>query len=248
MRRFVFLIWLVFLPKAALAECVVLLHGLARTEASFTVMEQVFLTRGYQVVRPGYPSTAASIKDLAARVVPQAIASCGGQTVHVVTHSLGGILLRAAFDVQRPARLGRVVMLGPPNQGAMLVDRLAEWEVFEFWNGPAGAELGTGENSVPRALPPVDYPVGIIAGNQSVNPVLSGLIDGANDGKVAVVETIVEGMTDHLTLPVTHTFMMNNPVVIAESLHFIETGQFARDITWLDAVTGESVRRGEDEK
>ncbi len=240
--RILFALFFATLASAARADCVVLLHGLARTEASFAIMEEVLEQRGYDVVRPGYPSTRAPIQQLVDQILPPSVAACGDQTVHFVTHSMGGILVRYWLLRDRPANLGHVVMLGTPNQGSQLVDQLDDLEVFGWLHGPAGQQLGTGPTSLPRRLPPVDYPVGVIAGNQSLNPVFSGMIEGEDDGKVAVSETKVDGMSGHMVLPVTHTFMMNSPRVIAETLFFLETGRFDPDITWMEAVFGTILR------
>lgn len=231
MIRAVFLIALMLtaLPLSARADCVVLLHGLARGTGSMTLMGWSLRRAGYLVVNEGYPSTRAPLEDLAAHVTP-AVASCGDQPVHFVTHSMGGILLRHWLTTHRPRQMGRVVMLAPPNQGSELVDAWGDLAVFGAMNGPAGRQLGTGPDSVPRALPalPAGLEVGIIAGRLTTNPVSAQILPGADDGKVSVAATHLAGEQDHIVVAATHTMIMNSPEVIAQVKAFLSGGRFRR--------------------
>jgi len=210
------------------SDSVILLHGLARTDRSMNKLQQALLEKGYQVHNVGYASTRSKIEQLAEEVIGRALKLCPkAQKVHFVTHSLGGILVRQYLSNHQIENLGRVVMLGPPNQGSEVVDKLRDFPGFRFINGKAGLELGTGESSVPNQLGAANFDLGIIAGTRSVNLILSHMIPGTDDGKVSVENTRLEGMHDHLQMKVTHPFMMRNARVIEQVIHYLETGRFS---------------------
>jgi triacylglycerol lipase len=230
---------------AGVADAVVLLHGLARSDASLAPMALALKAAGFRVLNWSYPSTKAA-PDVLAEGVGQAVETILPGRVHFVTHSMGGILLRDWLARHRPAQMGRVVMLAPPNHGSELVDKLGDNPVFHMVNGAAGKTLGTGPESWPNSLPPADYPLGIIAGTRSLNPVWNAMLPGPNDGKVTVESTKLDGMAEHLVLPVTHTFMMVNPVVIRQVLAFLREGRFDPSLTLASVVkeTFQAVQSG----
>lgn len=210
-------------------EHVILLHGLARTHRSMNRIADELSKAGFGITNQSYASTVHSIETLAEETIPTAIASSpSAATLHFVTHSMGGILVRQYLKNHTIDRLGRVVMLGPPNRGSQVVDVLGRMPGFKLINGPAGLQLGTDRNSLPLALGPVDFELGVIAGTRTINLILSTMIPGTNYGKVSVENTRIEGMKDHIVLPVTHPFMMNNTDVIKQVITFLKHGRFSR--------------------
>ena len=216
-------------PAFSAPEEVILLHGLCRTSRSMAKMENVLTNAGYQVKNVDYPSRTASVQQLADDAIGKAVADCqrdGAVKIDFVTHSLGGILVRSYLAHHSVPSLGRVVMLAPPNQGSEVVDKLGWLFLFKWINGPAGGELGTDTNSTPNRLGPATFPVGIIAGDRSINWINSLLIPGRDDGKVSVERTRLAGMSDHIVIHTAHPFIMRNREVIRQTIQFLRTGGF----------------------
>lgn len=214
---------------AAEAEHVILLHGLARSSASMQTMAAALTENGYIVVNVDYASRTANVAALAEEAVGRGLAECRAgkaKRVHFVTHSLGGILVRSYLARHPLPELGRVVMLGPPNQGSEVVDRIGDWWLFGKVNGPAGGELGTDAESIPNKLGAVRYPVGVIAGNRSINWVNSLMIPGPDDGKVSVERTKLAGMTDHVVVSATHPLIMRDKEALRQTIAFLRAGRF----------------------
>jgi triacylglycerol lipase len=219
-------------PDDARPEAVILLHGLARSARPMARMAQAAREAGYRALNLEYPSRTAKVEALVdAHLLPavQALLREGVARIHFIGHSMGGILVRQLLHAHPFAACGRVVMIGTPNRGSELVDRLGWLAPFEWVNGPAGFQLGCAPDSLPNRLPPAHgYEAGVIAGTRSYNPVYSAMIEGPDDGKVSVARAQIDGMRDLLVLPVNHTFMMLDPTVIQQALHFLRAGRFAR--------------------
>jgi len=209
-------------------ESVILLHGLARSSRCMNRLENTLQQAGYHTVNLNYPSTSGSIESLSDSVITSALAQTEpSETVHFVTHSLGGILLRYFLAHHDIARLGRVVMLAPPNHGSQFVDWLQRYSLFHRLLGPAASQLGTAADSIVNTLPPVSYELGIIAGSRAVNVLFSPFLPKPNDGTVSVENTKLAGMRDHITLPATHPLIMRNKQVIKQVLVFLRSGRFS---------------------
>lgn len=207
---------------------VVLLHGLGRTSDSMNEMADSVRQAGYAVFNLGYPSREHGVDELVDSVAVALDDCCADATLHFVTHSLGGILVRAYAlepDGARVGRVGRVVMLSPPNHGSEVADRLADVPLLRWVLGPAMGELVTGDG-LPSTLGEPAFELGIITGDASLNPLFSWWIPGPDDGKVSVASARLPGADDFLVVPYTHTFIMQRAEVIRQVLAFLESGSF----------------------
>jgi len=185
---------------------------------------------GFVTANIDYPSRDHTVEELADIAVPAGLEACrakeGIERIHFVTHSLGGILVRQYLSANEIAELGRVVMMGPPNQGSLAVDELIDLPGFDWLNGPAGLQLGKGEESLPLKLGPAAFELGVIAGNRSIDPITSSVLDNPDDGRVSVEDTKLDGMTDFVVVEHAHAFMMRMRRPIELTIRFLNNGSF----------------------
>lgn len=231
--RAVGLLLLLLAGTAWSSDCVVLLHGLLRSADSMQPMADALEEAGFETVNIEYPSRHATIEELAGPAVEEGLSGCraieGVDTIHFVTHSLGGILLRYYLEEVEIPELGRVVMLGPPNQGSVAADRMGILPGYDWVQGPVGRQLGKGEDSVPLQLGPADFEVGIIAGDRTIDPITSSVLPDPDDGKVSVLDTRLEGMTDFIVVNHSHAYLMRQEEPVRLTIRFLETGRFREE-------------------
>lgn len=213
---------------------VVLLHGLGSHRVSMQALQWALVDAGYHVENISYPSLRYPVEQLAELAVGEGVRRClarGVSEIHFVTHSLGGILVREYLSRRQLPQLGRVVMLGPPNQGSRLAEGLIRQRWFPRWAPPACRQLGTGDASVAGRLGPVSFELGVLAGNRNRRDWLLGRLLpgglGPGDGTVAIHETRVAGMSDFIQLPLAHTLMAWSPGAIRQAVHFLAAGCFS---------------------
>jgi pimeloyl-ACP methyl ester carboxylesterase len=215
----------------ATQDGVVLLHGISRTALSFRKMQLALERAGFATLNLDYASRRKALEALAEDIHPaiQRFADSIDTSVHFVGHSMGGLLARVYIGRYRPKRLGRVVMLGTPNGGSEIADRLKNFGAFRAFFGPAGQQLGTQRSAVDDAmLPPIDYPVGVIAGNRSIDPVAGTMLPKPHDGRVSVANTRLDGMADHIIVETSHPWLVRNGLAIEQTITFVRDGSFRR--------------------
>ena len=206
------------------------MHGIARTYRCMRSLSNYLKAQGYQVLNVGYPSTRFPLERLIEHVhrKVEVFNRDHQRKIHFVGYSMGGLLARGVIHKHRPPNLGRVVQLASPNQGSEVADFWKNNFLFKWIFGPAGQELGTKEKNMDQILGPVDFELGVISGNRTWDPISSMLIQGPNDGKVSVESTKVPGLTDHIIIPATHTFIIYNREAWNQTLHFLVNGKFNR--------------------
>jgi len=207
---------------------VIVIHGIIRSSKSFGRMSTSLKQNGYEVFHFDYPSTRIQIPE-AAEYLHRVIDSLDGiQQIDLVVHSMGGLVVRSYLAKHHDRRIRRMVMIGVPNRGALLANRMKHNALFKAVFGPAGQQLIKDPGGLIDKLPTPDFPFAIIAGARGSMNGYNPLIPGDDDGTVGVASTRLPGATDFMTVNSLHTFLVNRNDVIEATVHFLQTGRLRK--------------------
>jgi pimeloyl-ACP methyl ester carboxylesterase len=212
------------LRPAAHTGPVILVHGLWMAAPVCAPLAWQLRARGHEVASFSYRSVRHTLEESAARVRAFILARHAEQ-VHLVGHSLGGLVVLRALAQAPHLPVGRVVLLGSPATGSAAVEQLAPTARGRLLVGAAlpGWKREWGEDAAR------DYEVAAIAGTRRLGVgMLVVRLNGANDGVVRVEETRLHGLKDHLVLPLTHSQMLVSGRVVAQIDAFLRAGSFIR--------------------
>lgn len=222
------------MPESTQPPIVILLHGFAGVSVMNRPLAAMLRRAGYRPIDLSYQSWAKSLEQICTHLGPRLheIDEANSAPIHVVAHSMGGLVARALIHRERPANLGRVVMLGTPNGGSEIADFLHRQALLRGVLGQAAPALLTQRPAaIDAMLGTVDYPVGIIAGDKPLLPLtLARLVPLPSDGKVSVASTRLAQAADHITLPLPHSLLPYHASAQHQIRQFLEHGRFARDV------------------
>ena len=212
-------------------DTVILLHGIWRAKESMRPLRNALRADGYEVVNLSYPSTQGSIEEHAAQLSRVITRLEGAERISFVTHSMGGLVVRRYLQDTQDSRIGRFVMIAPPNHGASLADWLDNAKVFRPVFGPAGPELRTDAKSAMAELAVPACEFGVIAGGKGDGKGFNPLLHGDNDMTVEVESAKLDGMADFLLVRRIHTVIMKAPETIEAVKRFLKVGRFWEEET-----------------
>ena len=205
---------------------VVAVHGLWMIGGVMAILRWRIEPHGFDVRPFSYRSIRMGLDANAARLA-EFVAGVPGDTVHLLGHSLGCVVIRAMLERHALARPGRIVCLGPPFAGSVTAERVTRLPGGSHVIGRSTRDL-LARGGFTTAV--AGREIGIIAGRVPIGlGRLFGTFAGPSDGMVAVEETRLEGAADHIVLPVAHTSLLWSAEVARQTAWFFEHGRFRRN-------------------
>lgn len=204
---------------------VVALHGILRSSKVWNSLKQELEPDGITVAAVDYPSTQQPITAFADQLQELLSSLHGVERIHLVVHSMGGLIVRAWCQRYSDPRLQRLVMIGTPNRGAEIASMLRENPIFQFVFGPAGQQLvHETQDEFIRQLPTPPMEFAVIAGSRGHQDGFNPLIPGDDDGIVTTESARLPGAVDYLPVKVLHSFLPLSSEVVSATRRFLVTG------------------------
>ncbi len=204
---------------------VVVVHGLYMPGSELFLLRRRLVRAGFVASQFRYRTLSHDV-DRSAAFLAEHVANVPGDTVHLVGHSLGGIVMLKMVERHGAERIGRLVSLGSPFRGSLSAENMSRLPGGRYLLGRAMAQAG--EEAAGRSWDGVRE-LGVIAGDRAWGMGrLLGPLPKPNDGTVTVAETRLPGATDHIVLPVTHLSMLWSRSVADEVVAFLRNGRFDR--------------------
>ena len=223
------------LAVAKMSGHVIVLHGLGLNKYWMAGFAYSLKRQGFTVHNISYPSRNHTLEQIVDQHIEPLIQSLPTEKISFAVHSMGGILVRFYAHKYGAARIGRVVMLGTPNQGSETADFISNWRLFRWIFAGSAMELITGEKGISACLGAVPFECGVIAGtNRWIHFPVGWIIKKLplpHDGLVSVHSTKVDGMKDHITFWSDHSMMVWNAKIWRQAAYFLKNGRFQRDVT-----------------
>ena len=204
-----------------------LLHGILRSKDSFNKLKVAMEAEGYVVYSVNYPSTRFSLQRHAEQV-DRLMDDFEKQfeQIDVVTHSMGALIARRVLSQRKSKKFGSLVMMSPPNQGALLADMFHDWVPTKIIWGPSAKEMRTESEEFARNAGIPNCRFAVIAGISGKPRGTNPLVPEDDDGVVGVSETKLDGMADFMTVKSGHTYIMNKKESILGVKNFFKHGAF----------------------
>ena len=209
-------------------EMVVLVHGLWMHGLAMWRLRQRVRRAGHAARVYSYPSVRCDLRENA-RALAQNLRTLGADRVHLVAHSMGGIVALNAAALLPPAAVGRVVLIGTPFTESFAARQLERSRAGRRLLGACMPQWLHDRQTFACDAALASFDVGVIAGTGRIGMgrLIAPALPRPNDGVVAVHETRVPGMRDHLVLPVSHTAMLVSSAVARQVCTYLWCGAFA---------------------
>lgn len=228
---------IVLASSCTAGQVVYVVHGFLSNRLVMAGICREIEKSGFETVNYGYPSAAKGIPELAAALKDEIAHLGSGDTVHFVTHSMGGLVVRALVplveaDSTCPV-VDRVVMVAPPNHGSELADVFAEARVARWVVGPNLRHLQTDSASLANTLPRLEkQKVGVIAGVRYSDAGPVDIVESPHDGLVSDASTHLREGEERLVFEREgHLSVMHDDDVQQQVVSFLKNGTFGTQNT-----------------